>query len=48
MQAMYCISCLYCIETLFSGAVAGNPIECSINIQAGKKFKYCNMKKIGI
>ncbi|APM38136.1 FAD-dependent oxidoreductase [Clostridium kluyveri] len=46
-ESRLCISCLHCIETLFSGVATGNPIECSINIQAGKEFKYCNMKKNG-
>ena len=46
-ESRLCISCLHCIETLFSGMDTGNPIECSINIQAGKELQYCNMKKNG-
>lgn len=46
-ESRLCISCLHCIETLFNGVATGNPIECSINIQAGKELKYCNMKENG-
>ncbi|MFL0196640.1 FAD-dependent oxidoreductase [Clostridium sp. WILCCON 0269] len=46
-ESRLCISCLHCIESLLVGMETGSPVECSVNIQAGREFKYGNINKNG-
>ena len=42
-----CISCLHCMETLFSADATGNDIQCAVNVSAAQEARWNSMAKDG-